>query len=80
MPRAAAVAVPQWVIDGWYSNNAEKQRLAIIHFHHPVTTAAERAKAKAYKPDGISYACASCGKFAFNRPRICFWCNLDLTR
>lgn len=38
--------MPRWVIDGWYSNNPHAERLAIIRWHRPVTTAAERAQAK----------------------------------
>lgn len=69
-------AVPSWVIDGWYANNPEKQQLAIARYFTPVTTPAERELARlpncsAHLP---TFACMDCGKFAFSKPTLCYWC------
>lgn len=69
-------AVPKWVTDGWYDNNPGLQQLAIERFAMPVTTPAERAAARAPNCHaGIpTFACIDCGKFAFSKPTLCYWC------
>lgn len=44
----SVATVPAWVTGGWYTNNPEKQRMAITRYRAPVTTEQERADAKAY--------------------------------
>lgn len=69
--------IPAWVLDGWYANNSEKQAHAIACYRRPVCTEAERGAARAYAAEAKSetFGCAVCGQFAFDRPRVCFWCG-----
>jgi hypothetical protein len=70
-----ALAVPAWVVDGWYANNPDKQQLAIARYFIPVTTLAERAAARAFVLTA-SAACVSCGCFAFpTQGTRCWWCR-----
>jgi hypothetical protein len=70
------MSVPSWVIDGWYSNNPEKQRMAIARYHQPVISPSERARIAAIDVEKLDcFPCSSCGKFAFAQPSTCFWCR-----
>lgn len=70
--------VPSWVTE-WYGNDPVGQRMAIANFLRPKTTVAERLAAQAYAArranQPASPPCMKCGRFAFPKPRICFWCQ-----
>lgn len=68
------VAVPSWVVDGWYANNPAKQQHAIACYRRPVTTPAERELAQQPLAMAPTFACLDCGKFAFSKPTRCYWC------
>lgn len=70
---ARSFEVPSWVTEPWYGSDAMGQHLAMLRYHMPVTTLAERTAAAEFVA-GETFACTSCGKFAFARPRPCFWC------
>lgn len=73
--RERVAPVPDWVIGGWYANNPERMRIAMIRYHLPVTTAEEREEAHTFTIDGVTYPCQVCGKFAFSKPSTCYWCG-----
>jgi hypothetical protein len=55
------------------------ERLAALHAPVRVTSARERAAAKAFVLDtSTTFSCALCGKFAFSKPTICYWCSKTL--
>lgn len=53
-------------------------RVRAVHRLMPKTTPAEREASRAFILAPTSLPCAGCGKFAFARPTICFWCTLAM--
>ena len=74
---ALETVVPAWVTEG-YGEDVHARRLAVVRYQAPATTARERAAAKAFTPAVPTLPCASCGKFAFAKPTICYWCASEL--
>lgn len=66
--------VPEWVTDGWYANNPGAQQSAIARFRMPVCTDAEREAARSFVREPAA-PCTGCGRFAFAKPTMCFWCR-----
>lgn len=65
--------VPTWVTE-WFANDPFGQKLAVNRYHQPVTTEAERMAASTFTLErGIG--CTSCGRFAFPKPTLCYWCQ-----
>jgi hypothetical protein len=70
---AKEIRVPAWVTKGYYEGDPGGLRLAIRRYREPHSTEAERADVAAYVA-GETFPCTSCGRFAFARPRACYWC------
>jgi hypothetical protein len=67
------VPPPAWVTVG-YADDPVGLRAAIARWYIPKTTPEERAAAAAFVA-GETFPCTSCGRFAFARPRACYWCS-----
>jgi hypothetical protein len=53
-------------------------RVAAVRRMTPVTTRAERDAAKAFSLETAAVmGCTACGRFAFARPMVCFWCRTN---
>lgn len=66
--------VPAWVTS-WYPNDPQGQKIAAVKWLMAHSTEAERAASKAFTPSDPTFACESCGRFAFSKPTTCFWCT-----
>jgi len=69
------IGVPTWVTDGWFASDAHGQKLAALRYLMPTSTPAERQANAAYAPAAPTFGCSSCGRFAFARPTLCYWCR-----